>query len=164
MSYESEDPRTDFSKFGQISLFFIVYTLFWDTASIARSLPSGEPIGSTPRLYTINYLSNFINFSTTRPILDLMMSLKRAHQDLKLCPLRSYLLTLRTDFKYHYFRLNTISLFSKVCFICKYFTLMGLIGVSQVIKPIIFQILLIFQPQTSFTKTLNFVLKGTSPP
>ena len=31
-----------------------------------------------------NYMLNFINFSTTRPILDLNVSLDRAYQDLKL--------------------------------------------------------------------------------
>ena len=72
-----------FKIYVKIHDFSIVFSLFWDTLSIANILPSGRCIG-TPALKT-NYMLNFNNFSSTKPILDLKVSLDRVHQDLKFC-------------------------------------------------------------------------------
>ena len=37
------------------------------------------------RILKTNFIFNFNNFSTIRPILDFEVSLERAYQDLKLC-------------------------------------------------------------------------------
>ena len=49
--------------------------------------PQGDPL-EAPRAKKNNYMLNFNNFSTT--ILDLKMSLDRAHQDLKLYLKKEY--------------------------------------------------------------------------
>ena len=61
------------------SLLLLVFSIFWDTVSIANIIP----IEGTRALKT-DYILNFNNFLITRSILYLNVSLDRAHQDHKL--------------------------------------------------------------------------------
>ena len=56
--------------------FSMVFSLFWNIVSITSIVPFGRPIKGTPGPKT-NYMVNLNNFSTTRPILYLMVLLDR---------------------------------------------------------------------------------------
>ena len=61
----------------------MVFSLIRDTISIANIIPPGRHTGAPLVLITI-YMFNFNNFSTRRPILDLLVSLDSACLELKL--------------------------------------------------------------------------------
>ena len=78
-------PRNRFFKiYIKFNYFTMVFSLFWDTASIASISPSGDPLW-IPRVLKTNYMLNLDNyFLTTIPISDLKVSLDKACQGLKL--------------------------------------------------------------------------------
>ena len=63
----------------------MVFSLFIGNVSTARILPSEVPIKGDPAPETNYFFFYFNNYSTTRLILDLKISLDRAYKYLKLC-------------------------------------------------------------------------------
>ena len=65
----------------------MVFSLFWDTVSIASNLALRRPLREPKN----NYMLNFSKFLTTRPILDLKILLDKARQELKIERKYSYM-------------------------------------------------------------------------